>query len=377
MSPFVPSYLQIACGTFHTLAVSLSGIVFAWGSGLGLGCGLGEDGIGGMSPQPQQIPGIAAPVLHAAAAAYHSAVVTAQGDILCWGVGGASRLGTGDQANQPSPAFVADLRNRVFVSDIRALLGAHVGDRGGDISAPVSTLVAAAGAGTGWRIRTVACGGSHSLALTAAGSLWVWGSNEKGQLGVGQEETEDQHEPFLLDCFSLPVKRIACGADHCLVVTQHGNVLSWGGNDEGQLGLGSTRPAYTPQGVSTLRNAIDVFASSNYSACITAGIRATDGDGPEAAAAAAGGYYEQLQQAGELWMWGSAESGKLGLGEKVLGGAVTVPHSVAMPSPVCRLALGRDLCLYPRLSVCLSVCLFLSLSLSLVLSLSPCFSATL
>ncbi|KAL8273903.1 hypothetical protein Esti_002226 [Eimeria stiedai] len=327
--------MQIACGTFHTLAVSLAGALFAWGSGLGLGCGVGEDGIGGSSPQPRQVPGIAAPVLQAAAAAYHSAAVTVQGDLLCWGVGGSSRLGSGDQANHPFPAFVSDLRNRVFVSDLRAMLGAHVGDRGGDLTAPVSSLAVAAAGASNWKLLTVACGGSHTLALTLGGSLWVWGSNEKGQLGVGEEETQDEHEPFLLDCFSLPVKRIACGEAHCLVVTAHGNVLSWGSNDLGQLGLGSTRPAYTPQGISSLRNAIDVFAAADYSACITSGI------GGEAAAAAAR-YGEQLQQSGELWLWGSAESGKLGLGEKILGGAITVPHSVSVPSPVSKVALGQS-----------------------------------
>ncbi|KAL8440325.1 hypothetical protein Efla_001167 [Eimeria flavescens] len=341
----VPIMQQIACGTFHTLAVSLSGVLFAWGSGLGLGCGVGEDGIGGSSPQPRQVPGIAAPVLQAAAAAYHSAAVTVQGDLLCWGVGGASRLGSGDQSNHAFPAFVADLRNRVFVSDLRAMLGAQVGDRGGDISKPVSPLAAPAGGAANWKLLTVACGGSHTLAVTLGGSLWVWGSNEKGQLGVGSEETEDEHEPFLLDCFSLPVKRIACGDAHCLVVTAHGNVLSWGSNEMGQLGLGSTRPAYTPQGVSSLRNAIDVFAAADYSACITSGINGAEGAEAAAAAGAAAGawvYAEQLQQSGELWLWGSAESGKLGLGEKILGGAITVPHSVSMPSSVSKVALGQS-----------------------------------
>ncbi|XP_026192060.1 E3 ubiquitin-protein ligase HERC2 [Cyclospora cayetanensis] len=347
--------MQIACGTFHTLAVSLTGALFAWGCGLGLGLGLGEDGIGGVSPQPRQIPEISAPVLHAAASAYHSAAVTVQGDVLIWGVGGASRLGTGTQGNEAVPVFIADLRNRAFVSDLRALLGVQVNERGGDVV--VATTAADGGVGaaaawggaslgvSGWSISFVACGEAHTVALTASGSLWVWGSNDKGQLGIGEEETEDQHEPFWLDCFSLPVKRVACGAAHCLVVTQHGNVLCWGDNAEGQLGLGNTRPAFTPQGVSTLRNAIDVYACATYSACITAGIG--DADAPTQGAAGGGmtgvlvgAYHEELQQAGSLWMWGSAESGKLGLGEHILGGAITVPHSVALPLPVQKLALA-------------------------------------
>lgn len=332
--------MQVACGTFHTLAVSVAGALYAWGSGLGLGCGLGEDGIGGSSPQPRQVPGVSAPVLQAAAAAYHSAAVTVQGDLLCWGVGGSSRLGCGDTANRPTPAFVPDLRNRVFVSDIRAMLGADVGDRGGNITAAVSSLAAAASpaAGAGWKIRTVSCGGSHSLALTVGGSLWVWGSNEQGQLGVGEADTEDQHEPFLLDCFFVPIRRIACGDGHCLALTQHGDVLSWGANDEGQLGLGSTRAAYTPQGVSTLRNAIDVFACASYSACITSGTGTTAAAATAALSWQGGG---EMQQSGDLWMWGSAESGKLGLGEKILKGAITVPHAVATPTPVSKLALGH------------------------------------
>ncbi|OEH78737.1 regulator of chromosome condensation repeat-containing protein [Cyclospora cayetanensis] len=358
----------VAAGESHSAALDRRGCVYTWGGGLFFRLGHGDEtdcptprlieSLGGTPiMQPRQIPEISAPVLHAAASAYHSAAVTVQGDVLIWGVGGASRLGTGTQGNEAVPVFIADLRNRAFVSDLRALLGVQVNERGGDVV--VATTAADGGVGaaaawggaslgvSGWSISFVACGEAHTVALTASGSLWVWGSNDKGQLGIGEEETEDQHEPFWLDCFSLPVKRVACGAAHCLVVTQHGNVLCWGDNAEGQLGLGNTRPAFTPQGVSTLRNAIDVYACATYSACITAGIG--DADAPTQGAAGGGmtgvlvgAYHEELQQAGSLWMWGSAESGKLGLGEHILGGAITVPHSVALPLPVQKLALGQS-----------------------------------
>ena len=256
----------------------------------------------------------------------------------------------------------------MFVADLRIQLAAHVGPgRIGDIYLPAAAAAAAAAGGAGdtlgaataaaaagpsaWSLCNVACGAQHTAALTSAGCMWVWGNNDKGQLGVGAEETEEQYEPFLLDCFSLPVKQIACGDNHCLIIILHGAVFAWGDNTYGQLGLGNTRPAYTPQGVSALRNAIDVFAASNYSACITAGIKDTDITAAAAPAAAAGAPaaaptaapagFQDTQQAGQLYMWGSAESGRLGLGEKLLSGAVCTPHAVSISSPVTKVALGK------------------------------------
>ena len=45
----------------------------------------------------------------------------------------------------------------------------------------------------------MACGDSHSIALTKDGQLFAWGSNHRGQLGTGQVEVAQTRVPKLVD----------------------------------------------------------------------------------------------------------------------------------------------------------------------------------
>ncbi|PFH38145.1 regulator of chromosome condensation (RCC1) repeat-containing protein [Besnoitia besnoiti] len=324
--------LQVACGTFHTLALTHKGTVFAWGAGLPLGLGEGEDGGGGIVTAPRHLNDIEPAVLSVAAGPYHSAAVTVAGDLLVWGVGGSSRLGHGDQQNQPFPKFVADLRNRMYVADLQAMLGIRKLKRDYSDIDFLEETGAAGRNSAAWTLQTIACGDSHTVALTGTGAVWVWGSNEEGQLGLGEGVEEDQYEPVQLECFSTPIRRVACGAKHCLAIAQYGDVFAWGANEEGQLGLGVVRPSFEPAAVTAIRQAIEVYCGEDYSACITRSGGAQGG--------AAG--VEFGIEFGDLWTWGSAESGKLGLGEDIASGAILTPQKVPFSVPVCHCALGTS-----------------------------------
>jgi hypothetical protein len=68
------------------------------------------------------------------------------------------------------------------------------------------------------------------------GAVYMVGSGDFGQLGMGEEVTE-RLRPFLLDAFGgLLVTALACGGLHTLALTEDGGVWSWGVNDEGPLG---------------------------------------------------------------------------------------------------------------------------------------------
>ncbi|XP_060067134.1 probable E3 ubiquitin-protein ligase HERC4 isoform X1 [Ylistrum balloti] len=88
-------------------------------------------------------------------------------------------------------------------------------------------------------VTQAAAGSHHSLALTAAGEVFSWGDNSSGQLGRGQVDEAVQRIPKLIKALvPHPVVQIACGSCHCLVLTDDGQVFSWGGNSHGQLGQG-------------------------------------------------------------------------------------------------------------------------------------------
>jgi alpha-tubulin suppressor-like RCC1 family protein len=86
----------------------------------------------------------------------------------------------------------------------------------------------------------------HSAALTATGQLFTWGSNSKGQLGLGVKY-DLVFSPTLVDCLAgVPLAGLACGAFHNLAASVSGAVFAWGANSHGQLGLGDTEDRLVP-----------------------------------------------------------------------------------------------------------------------------------
>lgn len=77
------------------------------------------------------------------------------------------------------------------------------------------------------------------MALTESSEIYTWGANKFGQLGLGYCSPNAVATPTLIQCLSgLPVRQLASGANHSLLVTPSGSVYAWGANSNGQLGLG-------------------------------------------------------------------------------------------------------------------------------------------
>jgi hypothetical protein len=81
--------------------------------------------------------------------------------------------------------------------------------------------------------------GSHVLALTTNGILWSWGINYNGQLGLGFINN------YLLSPNPIGTETdwvsVAAGAFHSLAIKTNGTLWSWGANALGQLGMGNTQ----------------------------------------------------------------------------------------------------------------------------------------
>ncbi|GIL92948.1 hypothetical protein Vretifemale_20418 [Volvox reticuliferus] len=141
------------------------------------------------------------------------------------------------------------------------------------------------GLGPNQRVKQISAGGMHSLALLEDGTVWQWGEN------WGDFSMRPVRTPRPVPG-AVSVAAIACGAFHNLALTVGGRVLSWGMNDYGQLGNGSTTYATAPRPV-------------------------LDMDGVVVADIAAGGWHScALSSAGEVWVWGRGEYGRLGLGDR-------------------------------------------------------------
>uniref|UniRef100_UPI003FA75F2E RCC1 domain-containing protein n=1 Tax=Rhabdothermincola sp. TaxID=2820405 RepID=UPI003FA75F2E len=123
------------------------------------------------------------------------------------------------------------------------------------------------GTGTDWV--TVAAGSGHSLAVKRDGTLWSWGYNFSGELGLG--DTTDRNTPQQVGTGS-DWASVAAGSysEHSLAIKTDGTLWAWGHNGDGQLGLGDTTFRYTPQQVGTGTNWVRVAAGGYH----TLGIRA-------------------------------------------------------------------------------------------------------
>lgn len=135
--------------------------------------------------------------------------------VLCWGSNGNGQLGDGTNTNGLSPA---------------AALG---------ISG----------------IKAISAGRQHTLALTSSGQVHAWGYNHDGQLGLG--DTTDRTIPTLIPSLRLigsPIIAIAAGGSHSLALAADGTIYAWGWNGHGQLGLGDYMTRYVPTAASLTGN---------------------------------------------------------------------------------------------------------------------------
>ncbi|GFQ04806.1 ultraviolet-b receptor uvr8 [Phtheirospermum japonicum] len=100
------------------------------------------------------------------------------------------------------------------------------------------------------RIEAVAAGLWHTICICADGRVHAFGGNQFGQLGLGTNSDQCEIVPRLVDASVLKNKKAkvaSCGARHNAILTEDGEIFCWGWNKYGQLGLGDTVDRNTPE----------------------------------------------------------------------------------------------------------------------------------
>jgi alpha-tubulin suppressor-like RCC1 family protein len=130
---------------------------------------------------------------------------------------------------------------------------------------------------------TISAGNMSSFAIQENGTLWAWGDNQRGQLGIGM---------MLYHIIPSPVKvmdnvvSVSGGMAHTMAITTEGYLWGWGSNFQGQIGDGTTEDRFYP--VKIMSDVVAVSAGSLQTFAIR-------GDG-------------------SLWAWGLNAAGWLGDG---------------------------------------------------------------
>ena len=111
-------------------------------------------------------------------------------------------------------------------------------------------------------IKGISSGFYYNAIIKNDGSVWTWGRNEYGQLGNGT--TDDLDTPTKVN--GLPaIKQVACGKDFMYALAENGDVYSWGRNTEGHLALGTVSTMETtPHKIPSLSNIKQISAGNGH-----------------------------------------------------------------------------------------------------------------
>ena len=95
---------------------------------------------------------------------------------------------------------------------------------------------------------SVSAGGSHTMAIKSTGSLWGWGLNTSGRLGLG--DATNRSSPVQVGT-DTNWSSVSAGGSHTLAIKTTGSLWAWGYNSSGRLGLGDATNRSSPVQVGT------------------------------------------------------------------------------------------------------------------------------
>ncbi len=182
------------------------------------------------------------------AAGDHNLTIMGNGTLKVWGWNGHGQLGLGDESNRLSPTSI------------------------------LTTKIS--------NVKNVSASWAHSLAVKTDGTVYAWGNNSDGQLGIGDYIYGDDYDTPQKVYGLTNVKQVAAGEGHSLALKTNGTVYAWGDNEYGQIG----QPEWIsiPKQIEGLSGIVQI---------------ATRGDHSFA-----------LKSDGTVYAWGYNEDGELGLG---------------------------------------------------------------
>jgi alpha-tubulin suppressor-like RCC1 family protein len=235
--------VQVAAGADHSLALTATGQLYAFGDNrYGQLGNATNDGADAANPIPAlvSLPAGSGQTTQIAAGAAYSLALTDTGRLYAFGENEYGQLGDatndGSEAANPSPA-------------------------------PVSVP-------GGGRPIAIAAGAQHSLVLSAAGQVYAFGDNEDGQLGriANAESASPNPSPSQvgLPAGAAPVSAIAAGGSHSLVLSADGSVYVFGSNDAGQLGDSADAGS---ESANALPARVDLPGASGAPVAVAAGAR--------------------------------------------------------------------------------------------------------
>jgi alpha-tubulin suppressor-like RCC1 family protein len=314
------SVTAIAAGGYHTLALTSTNELYAWGYNQ-----FGQLGDASFTSRTEPVAvtmtgALAGKTVTAiAAGTHHCLVLTSDGKVFGWGYNENGAVGNGSTNNRNTPvavstsgvlagksvvAIATGLQQCLALTSDHQLFSWGMNNFGqlGDGSNSTRTLpvaVIVSGNLAGQTVTGIAAGRDHSLALTSGGKLFAWGYNNFGQLGDGTNT--NRNTPVAVNMTGALAGKFVSAMDggysHSVALTSGGEGFAWGRNDDGNLGDGTVTNRNVPVAVTA--------------GALPAGI-------PLVSIAAGRSHSTALTLDGRVFAWGLNDNGQMGDGTNTM-----------------------------------------------------------
>lgn len=289
------NWLSLAANGYASFGIKTDGTIWSWGNNTNGNLGLGNRT---NYSSPKQI-GALTSWLQVSAGFYfgNAMAIKTDGTLWGWGKNDYGQLGLGNITNYSSPKQVGSLTNWAVVTcqgnttlaiKTDGTLWSWGYGNQGQTGLGNTTLYSSpkqVGSLTNWlKLSSGGYRGDTSIAIKTDGTLWAWGPNNFGNLGLGNRT--DYSSPKQIGALTN-WSTVGSGNFYAVAVKSDGTLWAWGKNDVGMLGLGNTTNYSSPKQVGSLTNWSTVNCPYLFSV-------ATKTDGT-------------------LWSWGANNIGQLGL----------------------------------------------------------------
>jgi alpha-tubulin suppressor-like RCC1 family protein len=292
------SYTKISAGSRHSLSLDSSGSIWSWGNNA-----FGQLGDNTTTSRLTPVSVIGETLYtKISAGKTHNLAIALDNALLTWGSNTYGELGDNTNTNKSSPNVVgidyveiaAGHNYSLGVSNKTNAWGFNdKGQLGDNSTTSQLTPVNIAGNLIFYKISANL---DFSLAIDDSRYGWAWGNNDNGQLG--DNNTTSQLTPVQIYESTITLTEISNGNAHSLAIDNTGVIWSWGKNNVGQLGDGSTADRSVPNSIYIPNVTFTKVSAGNE-------------------------FSLALDNTGKIWAWGSNSFGKLGINAAVTESRLT------------------------------------------------------
>jgi uncharacterized repeat protein (TIGR02543 family) len=331
------SISSICLGGLHSSAISSSGRVLMWGhNDYGeIGDGTVINRLAPVDITSQFSLGVDETIISMSLAYSHSSAISSLGKVFTWGNNAFGRLGDGTEVNKSLPTEITsnfylsegDTIVHIYISGASSAALSSFGSvftwgynvygklgDGTEVKKSLPTEITSNfGLSVGETITNISIGENHSSAISSLNRVFMWGGNAHGQLGDGT--TTPRLTPIeITNKFGLEsgenIDRVVSGVNHSIALSSFNRVFSWGNNEYGGLGDGTTIQRNSPTditeeftlGAEEIIN--NIYIGNRFSSA--------------------------LSSEGSLFIWGYNSSGQLGDGTTT---SRSTPAAISSPVP--------------------------------------------